>query len=87
VGIDIAKVEIEHLPRPAGLAYEFIRELACGCPCIGEGNALGWFERSEMEAKAKEFAKGNALAEAILMDWIASLPWDEDNCLTLHFNW
>lgn len=87
VGMDIGKVEIERLLRPQGLAYKFIRELAARADCVGEGNAFGFYFRSEMEAEAKEFAKGNPLAEDILMDWVASLPWDKDNYLALTFNW
>jgi len=92
MGMDVGKVTIDYLPRPAGLAYKFIEELACSCGCVGDGNALGFYERSEMEEKAKEFTAkefptGNPLAEDILKDWISTLPWDEDNCLTLHFNW
>jgi len=87
MGFDIGKVEIESLPRPQGLAYEFIKKLACEASCVGEGNALGFYQRSDMETSAKEFAEGNELAEAILADWIETLPWDEDSCLTLHFSW
>jgi hypothetical protein len=87
MGFDVGKVEIEYLPRPQELAYEFVKELADEASCVGEGNAFGFYLRGEMEARAKEFAKGNELAEAVLMDWIATLPWDEDGYLTLTFNW
>jgi hypothetical protein len=87
MGLDVGKVEIEYLPRPAGLAYEFVTQLACEASCIGEGNAFGFYLRSEMEERAKEFAEGNPLSEQILMDWIDSLPWGEDGYLTLTFNW
>ncbi len=87
MGMDVGKVSIEYLDRPQGLAYEFIKELACEASCVGDGNAFGFYLRSDMERKAKEFAKGNELAEQILMDWIASLPWGEDGYLTLTFNW
>jgi len=87
VGLDIGKVTIEPLPRPVGLAYEFARQLASEAGCVGDGNAFGFYLRSEMEERAKEFAEGNPLAEQILLDWIETLPWDEDGCLILHFNW
>jgi hypothetical protein len=87
MGFDVGKVTIEYLPRPAGLAYEFITELAGEASCVGDGNAFGFYLRSEMEERAKEFAKGNVLAEEILKDWIATLPWDENNYLVLTFNW
>ena len=87
MGMDVGKVSIENLPRPQGLAYEFINELACEASCAGDGNAFGFYLRDEMEGRAKEFAKSNELAEQILRDWIASLPWDEDGYLVLNFNW
>ena len=87
------RVSIEYLPRPGGLAYEFIEQLAGEASCVGEGNAFGFYHRDVMEERAKQFVQENPLAEenplteAILMDWIASLPWDESNYLTLNFNW
>ena len=87
MGFDLGRVSIEYLPRPEGLAYEFAVQLACEASCVDDGNAFGFYLRSEMEERAKEFAKENPLAEDILMDWVASLPWGEDNYLTLTFNW
>ena len=87
MGLDVGKVEIEYLPRPEGLAKEFAWELAGEASCGGDGNAFGFYLRSEMEERAKAFAQGNILAEEILKDWIADLPWDESGYLTLTFNW
>ena len=87
MGMDVGKVTIEYLPRPGLLAYEFVKELAGEASCVGEGNAFGFYLRSDLEERAREFAKGDVLAEEILKDWIASLPWDEDSYLTLTFNW
>ena len=87
MGMDIYEVKLEKLPRPQGLAYQFIGELAAEAQSWGEGNAFGFYQRGELEERAKRFAKDNALAEDILMEWINSLPWDEDGYLTLHFNW
>jgi len=41
--MDVGKVSIEYLPRPQGLAYEFIKELACEASCVGDGNAFGFY--------------------------------------------
>jgi hypothetical protein len=87
MGLDIGKVQIEGLPRPRGLSYEFAQQLACLADCSGHGNAFGFYTRSDMVELAKEFAKGNALAEQMLKDWIAGLPWNEDGSLVLNFNW
>jgi hypothetical protein len=87
MGLDVGKVEIEYLPRPEGLAKEFAWELAGKASCWSDGNAFGFYLRSEMEEWAKAFAKGNILAEEILKDWIDSLPWDDNGYLTLTFNW
>jgi len=87
MGMDIYEVKLEKLPRPQGLAYQFIGELAAEAQSWGEGNALGFYQREELEERAKRFADDNPLAEDILTDWINSLPWDEDGYLTLHFNW
>jgi len=56
MGFDVGKVTIEYLPRPRGMAYEFIKQLACEASCVGEGNAFGFYLRDEMEERAKEFA-------------------------------
>ena len=87
MALDVGKVSIEYLPRPTGLAYEFAKQLASEASCIGEGNAFGFYLRSEMGGRAKAFAQGNILAEMILKDWIATLPWDESGYLRLTFNW
>jgi len=87
VAYDVGKVTIEYLPRPEGLAYEFMRQLASEASCGGDGNAFDFYFRSEMEERAKEFTEDNVLGEEILKDWIATLPWDEKGCLVLHFNW
>jgi len=87
MGLDVGKVNIEYLPRPAGIAYEFAKQLACEASCVGDGNAFGFYLRDEMEERAREFAEDKGASERELMDWIATLPWDEDNYLTLTFNW
>jgi len=87
MGLDVGKVDIEYLLRPGGIAYEFAKELACEASCVGDGNAFGFYLRDEMEERAKEFAEDRGVSDKELMDWIATLPWDEDNYLTLTFNW
>jgi len=87
MGMDIYEVKLEKLPRPQGLAYQFTGELAAEAQSWGEGNAFGFYQREEMKERARRFANDNPLAEDILMDWINSLPWDEDGYLTLHFSW
>ena len=89
MGLDVGKVTIQYLPRPAGLATEFAWQLATEASCSGDGNAFGFYRRDELKEKAKEFAKDNPLLEAILEleDWIAALPWDEAGYLVLTFNW
>ena len=87
MGMDIYEVKLEKLPRPQGLAYQFIGEMAAEAQSWGEGNAFGFYQKEEMEERARRFANDNPLAEDVLMDWISSLPWDEDGYLTLHFNW
>jgi len=87
MGLDIGKVDIEYLPRPTGIAYEFAKELACEASCVGDGNAFGFYLREEMEERATEFAEDKEVSDKELMDWIATLPWDEDNYVTLTFNW
>ena len=87
MGIDVGQVTIEYLPRPQGVVYEFIGELAGEAGCGGHGNSFGFYQHSDLEERAKEFARGNVLAEESLKDWIATLPWDENNYLVLTFNW
>jgi hypothetical protein len=87
MGLDVGKVTIEYLPRPEGLAKAFAWHLASEASCVGDGNAFGFYFRSEMEKEAKEFAQDNVLAEEILKDWLTTLPWDESGYLVLTFNW
>jgi hypothetical protein len=87
MGMDIYEVKLNKLPRPQGLAYQFIGELATEAQSWGEGNAFGFYQRNELEERARSFAKDNVLGETILMDWIKTLPWDEDGHVTLNFNW
>jgi hypothetical protein len=87
MGLDVGKVTIEYLPRPEGLAKEFAWHLASEASCWSDGNAFGFYFRSELEKQAKAFAKENILAEEILKDWIDSLPWDENDYCHLTFNW
>jgi hypothetical protein len=97
VGLDVGKVSIEYLPRPDGAAYAFIGELASEASCAGDGNAFDSYLRDEMERRANEFVEDRLrlpgitqqeveAGRKVIMDWIASLPWDEDNYLTLTFN-
>ena len=86
MGFDVGKVTIEYLPHPAGIAKKFAYQLACEASCAGDGNAFASYLRNEMEKRAKRFANNNPLAEQLLIDWIASLPWDEDGYLMLNFN-
>jgi hypothetical protein len=93
----VGKVSIEYLPRPDGAAYAFIGELAGEAGCAGDGNAFDSYFRDEMERRASKFVKDSLsfpvttkkeveAGRKTIMDWIASLPWDEDNYLTLTFN-
>jgi hypothetical protein len=97
VGLDVGKVSIEYLPRPDGAAYAFIGELASEASCAGDGNAFDSYFRDEMERRANEFVEDRLrlpgitqqeveAGRKVIMDWIASLPWDKDNYLTLTFN-
>jgi hypothetical protein len=85
MGLDVGKVTIEHLPRPAGLANDFAWHLAEKASCSGEGNAFGFYRRSELEEQAKTFASELGLDE--IKEWIGSLPWGKSGYLILTFNW
>ena len=86
MGFDLWKVNLEILPRPTGKAYDFMAALATDAICVGEGNAFGWYDREEMEQEARDFAATMTELKEIL-DWIATLPWDDTGNLNLHFNW
>ena len=98
MGLDVGKVSIDYLPRPDGAAYAFVKELAAEASCVDDGKAFVFYFRDEMEKRAEEFAEDKLhlpgmttqqvkANKTMVMDWITSLPWDEDNCLTLTFNW
>lgn len=97
MGLDVGKVSIEYLPRPDGAVYAFIGELAGEAGCAGDGNAFDSYFRDEMERRANKFVEDRLslpgitsqeveASKKMVMDWIASLPWDEDSYLTLTFN-
>ena len=97
MGLDVGKVSIKYLPRPDGAAYAFIGELASEASCAGDGNAFDSYFRDEMERRADKFAEDRLYLPGVsqqevkanrkvIMDWIASLPWDKDNYLMLTFN-
>ncbi len=90
MGFDVGAVNIEYLERPKGAAYEFIKHLAGNASCVGEGNAFTFYLRSEMETEAAEFLSSmNAGKEQMveIEEWMKKLPWDDDGCLALTFNW
>jgi len=90
MGFDVGTVSIKYLERPPGIAYEFIKHLAENSSCVGEGNAFGFYLRSELEEEAREFlTRMNASPEQFgeIEKWMNSLPWDDDGYLALTFNW
>lgn len=87
MGFDVGRVTIEYLPRPRGRAYKLVQELAAEAACHGEGNAFGFYQGDELEDTARDFAGGDPSAEAEILQWVRSLPWDEQGYLVLTFNW
>lgn len=98
MGLDVGVVSISYLERPAQPIYDFLQELAddaavnAGAEYWGgtwDSNALTELERRKMLAKARQFAKEEALLKSDtdkLTKWVRSLPWD-GNTIMLHFNW
>jgi hypothetical protein len=86
----IGKVNIDYLLRPGGTAYEFITYLAANANRIGQGCALGFYLRAEMEQIAKGFLnrrEAEPEEQEEVKDWIESLTWNENGYLALAFNW
>ena len=93
MGLDVAKVTLELLDRPEGTAYEFARHLALECGTAGEGNAFGFFLRSQIHRLAADYIECDEeiehdwRAHNEILDWVESLPYDESGYVSLNFNW
>jgi len=101
MGLDVASVTLNHLPRPGGYAYEFAKWLNENPDysgyyggCYGEGNSFGRYRRQDLLIKLKEFCESNNLDEEVeleeaeleIKEWIENLPWDVDSII-LYFDW
>ena len=94
MGLDIASVTLNHLPRPSGHAYEFAKWLLSETSdfyggCHGEGNSFGYLYRQSLLCETKRFCNKNNLgeeAEKEVKEWIESLPWDKEKII-LYFDW
>lgn len=55
----------------------------------GEGQALGFWTKDEMAADFRIYLdekEPETIEEQTIIDWLASLPWDDDNYIRLYFN-
>ena len=107
MGLDMYKiVQTERLTRPvdeegqggSDVIREFCFRLVESAQMWGEGNAAGWWSKSELIDLAGEFIETWNLpveatcsleeAEIRLKKWIDDLPWaDDEEEIDLRFNW
>ena len=93
MGFDVGIYEVtKWLPRPEGVVYNALPDLASDLLCaVGEGNAYGVVEKQEMMDwidRMHEYGdKVDDAARQELIEWANSLPWDEDDCVSLTVNW
>ena len=93
MGLDMAAVTTQSLDRPDGAAYDFAWHLASECETSGEGNAFGWFIRSQLHRLAADYIQSsneldiNWEGQNEILDWIESLPFEKSGYISLHFNW
>lgn len=80
---------MQEVPCPTGTAYEFVKELASAADEVSENYAVERYSRSELEMKADSFLQGKKFTQEQaneVRSWIASLPWDEQGHISLHFD-
>ena len=89
---DIGTYETTYLPKPTGVVYDVLADLAEDLlPAITEGNAYGTVEKQGLLDWIDEMHvysdKVDDAGRDELIAWASSLPWDEDDCLSLTINW
>ncbi|MHB1459540.1 MAG: hypothetical protein ACYC0V_21725 [Armatimonadota bacterium] len=86
----IGKLNIDYLQPPEGVTYEFITYLAGNANRIGRGSSIGFYLKEQMETSAGDFfnRRGAEPGEDEEVNaWIEALPWTDNGCLALAFNW
>lgn len=88
--LKVGCLSIQWLTQPEPVAYGFAARLAEIASSevhlyIGS-NTYTSYTRLELEALGKKFAR-DEMAEDLILDWVANLPWDEHENVTLVFNW
>ena len=90
MGLDVATMATHLLPRPSGVARDFAFALVEDCAAWGEGHALNFYFRTELELLAADYIIEHLLdvdQSKAVFGWVESLPYDEAGYITLYFNW
>ena len=93
MGLDVGVYTTTWLPRPRDdAAYQFTWYLAENAAMGDNGNAFVIWDKEELRdlyriyllARKKDLIRADRIA---IKSWIRGLPWDEDDLVSLHFNW
>ena len=78
MGMDVAVIKFDMLPRPTEAVKDFILDLILRAPVDVEDGV----ERSEMEQAFRDYSSASVLTDKRLSEvrsFIDGLPWDEES--------